>query len=191
LFVGKLRESKGVGLLLEAMHQVWPQCPQAVLVLAGGTEFGRGRTDRRTPFFQQLQARVAKAPGRVILTGFIAPADIWRVYLLGDLLVGPSQNQEGLGIVFLEAAASGLPIIATRMGGIPEVVQDGVNGLLLEEPGDARELAAKIRQLLRSPEDRRRLGQQGRDLVAEHFTWEKIARQQEEMYDQVGGTLNL
>ena len=128
---GKLRESKGVHILLAAMEQVWPRLPRAVLVLVGGTEFGLGRTDRETPFLQQLRRQVETARGRVVLTGFIPPERIPEAYLLGDIFVGPSQIEEGLGMVFLEAAAAGLPIIATRRGGIPEVVQEDLNGLLV------------------------------------------------------------
>ena len=107
-----------MGLLVAAMARVWEQVPRAALVLAGGTEFGRGRTDRETPFLKELRRRLAGTRGRVILTGFIPPAQISRAYLLGDIFVGPSQNEEGMGMVFLEASASGLPIVATRQGGI-------------------------------------------------------------------------
>ena len=95
-----------------------------------------------------MRRDLAQAPGRVILTGFIPPTDMPRAYLLGDVFVGPSQIEEGLGLVFLEAAAAGLPIIATRKGGIPEVVRDDFNGLLLRQPDDAAELAEKITGLL-------------------------------------------
>ena len=185
LFVGKLRESKGVHLLLAAMDQVWVRLPQAVLVLVGGTEFGRGRTDRQTPFLQQLRRQVETARGRVVLTGFIPPARIPAAYLLGDIFVGPSQIEEGLGMVFLEAAAAGLPIIATRRGGIPEIVQEDLNGLLLQQHDDSRELAAKIINLLEDQDLRLRLGRQGRSWVQENFSWEKIAQRQEEVYDEI------
>ena len=187
LFVGKLRESKGVHLLLAAMEQVWARVPRAVLVLVGGTEFGRGRTDRETPFSQELQKRLAGAGGRVVRTGFIPPSLMPEAYLLGDIFVGPSQIEEGLGMVFLEAAAAGLPIIATRRGGIPEIVQDGSNGLLLQQHDDTQELAAKIIRLLEDRDLGRRLGQQGRAWVQERFTWEKIAQRQEEVYDEIMG----
>jgi len=187
LFAGKLRESKGVHILLRAMTRVWESLPRAVLVLAGGTEYGRGRTMRETPFMTQLRRDLAQAPGRVILTGFIPPTDMPRAYLLGDIFVGPSQIEEGLGLVFLEAAAAGLPIIATRQGGIPEVVRDGLNGLLLRQPDDAMELAEKITHLLGDAEMRRTLGQQGRIMVQSDFTWGKIARDLEGFYDEVLG----
>ena len=111
-----------------------------------------------------------------------------RAYLLGDVFVGPSQIEEGLGLVFLEAAAAGLPIIATRMGGIPEVVRDDFNGLLLRQPDDATELAEKITRLLGDGPLRHRLGQQGRDWVRADFSWEKIARTLEAFYDEVWQT---
>jgi spore coat protein SA len=187
LFAGKLRESKGVHILLRAMAPVWEIAPRAVLVLVGGTEYGRGRTMRETPFLGQLRRDLAGAKGRVVLTGFIPPADMPQAYLLGDVFVGPSQIEEGLGLVFLEAAAAGLPIIATRRGGIPEVVRDGFNGLLLRQPDDATELAEKIIGLLGDAPLRQRLGQQGRDWVSATFSWERIARTQEDFYDEVLG----
>jgi spore coat protein SA len=187
VFAGKLRESKGVHILLRAMTRVWDQTPRAVLVLVGGTEYGRNRTMRETPFMGRLRQDLAQAPGRVVLTGFIPPDDMPRAYLLGDVFVGPSQIEEGLGLVFLEAAAAGLPIIATRKGGIPEVVRDDFNGLLLRQPDDAAELAEKITGLLNDAPLRQRLGQQGRDWVRADFSWEKIARTLEAFYDEVGG----
>lgn len=185
LFVGKIRESKGIGVLLPAMELVWRYLPQAVLLLAGGTEYGRGRTDRATPFYRHLQQQLHQASGRVVLTGFIPPSQIAEVYQAGDIFVGPSQIEEGLGLVFLEASASGLPVIATRRGGIPEIVRPEVNGILLERHDDAQELGEAIVQLLLDESRREFLGKQGCQWVREHFTWEKIAQSQTEVYDAV------
>jgi glycosyltransferase involved in cell wall biosynthesis len=132
-----------------------------------------------------LRRRVETARGRVVLTGFIPPARIPEAYLLGDIFAGPSQIEEGLGMVFLEAAAAGLPIIATRRGGIPEIVREDLNGLLLQKHDDPQELAAQIIHLLEDRDLRLRLGQQGRAWVREHFSWEKIAQRQEEVYDEI------
>jgi len=73
LFAGKLRPAKGVHLLLAAMDRVWQTLSQAVLVLVGGTEYGRNRTMRETPFLTELHRQIALARGRVVLTGFIPP----------------------------------------------------------------------------------------------------------------------
>jgi spore coat protein SA len=185
LFAGKLREAKGVHLLLAAMERVWQAVPQTVLVLVGGTEYGKGRTMRETPFLAQLRRDLARAPGKVVLTGFIPPDQMPRAYLLGDVFVGPSQIEEGLGLVFLEAAAAGLPIIATRRGGIPEVVRDGVNGLLLTQQDDVAALAEKILMLLGDQHLRLKLGTAGRDRVIAEFSWERIAATLEAFYDEV------
>lgn len=185
LFAGKLREAKGVHILLKAMTRVWEIAPQAVLVLVGGTEYGQGRTMRETPFLKQLRRILSQASGKVVLTGFIPPDAMPRAYLLGDVFVGPSQIEEGLGLVFLEAAAAGLPLIATRRGGIPEVVRHGETGLLLDRQDDDAELAAKIIKLLDDAPLRQRLGQQGRSWVLANFTWEKIAYTLEAFYDEV------
>ncbi|MFA5110387.1 MAG: glycosyltransferase family 4 protein [Desulfobaccales bacterium] len=187
LFAGKLRESKGVHILAAAMERVWQAVPGAVLALVGGTEYGRGRTMRETPFLTQLRRRLAAAEGRVVLTGFVAPERMPQAYLLGDVFVGPSQIEEGLGLVFLEAAAAGLPIIASRRGGIPEVVRQGFNGLLLDRKDDAEELAGKILGLLGNAELRKQLGQQGRAWVSAEFSWKTIAQQLEQLYDEVLG----
>jgi spore coat protein SA len=174
LFAGKIRESKGVGLLMAAMRRVWARLPQAALALAGGTEFGRGRTGRETPFFKEFREQVAQAPGRVLLTGFVPHEEMARTYLLGDVFAAPSQKPEGMPLVLLEAAACGLPIITTRMGGIPEVVREGDNGLLLDNPQDPELAAEKILALLRpgqTPGCAGRLGGRGRELIEERFSW--------------------
>jgi glycosyltransferase involved in cell wall biosynthesis len=78
-----------------------------------------------------------------------------------------------------------LPVIASRMGGIPEVVRDGETGLLLQRKDDAAELAAKITGLLRDQQLRKRLGQQGREWVENNFSWERSADDLEQLYDEV------
>jgi len=123
LYAGTIRESKGVGVLLDSMDRVRDRHPRAVLVLVGGTEFGRGRLHRETPFFKQFREQAARATGRIIFTGFVPHENMALTYLLGDIFVAPSQKEEGMPMVLLEASACGLPLVATRLGGIPEVVQ--------------------------------------------------------------------
>jgi glycosyltransferase involved in cell wall biosynthesis len=151
----------------------------------GGTEFGRGRTKRETPFFKQFREQVARAPGRVVLTGFVPHEDMAKTYLVGDVLVAPSQKPEGMPMVLLEASACGLPLLSTRLGGIPEVVRDGINGLLLDNPQDHEELAEKIVAVLQDSALSQRLGQKARDLVLERFSWQRIALEQEAVYDEI------
>lgn len=184
LFAGKLRESKGVGVLLAAMDRVWQQLPHTVLLLVGGTEFGRGRLHRQTPFFRELKIRVAKARGRIRLTGFVPHDHMPRVYLAGDVLAAPSQKPEGLPMVLLEGGAAGLPIVATRVGGIPELLADGENALLLNEVTDVTTLAEKILLLLTNRTLARHLGEKARQRVEERFSWPRIAEEQESLYEK-------
>ncbi len=185
LYAGKIRASKGVGVLLDAMAWVWDRHPRTVLVLVGGTEFGRGRLHRETPFFKQFRDRADRAAGRVIFTGFVPHENMNLTYLVGDIFAAPSQKAEGMPMVLLEASACGLPLVATSLGGIPEVVQEGHNGLLLDRPQDSEELAAKIISLIEDQELARRLGHQARERAVEHFSWPHIAQQQEAVYDEV------
>ena len=159
--------------------------PRAVLVLVGGTEYGRNRTMRETPFMAQLRRDLARAPGRVVLTGFIPPADMPRTYLLGDVLWARPRSRRASGWCSWKPAAAGLPIIATARGGIPEVVRDGFNGLLLRQPDDEAELAEKSSGSWATPRSDNAWASRAGDWVCADFSWEKIARDLEEFYDEV------
>ena len=175
LYAGKIREAKGVGVLARAMGEVFQRDPEAVWVLAGGTGFGYQRENKKTDFSERLRMELAPWRDRVRFLDFIRPQEMPAVYLLGDVFVAPSQLQEGLGLVFLEASAVGLPIISTRQGGIPEVVVHEKTGLLLTRKEDVSELTEKILALLREPEYRRQLGERGRQSMEDHFSWTRIA----------------
>jgi glycosyltransferase involved in cell wall biosynthesis len=186
LYTGKIRESKGVGVLARAMGEVFQQEPEAVWVLAGGTGFGYQRENKKTDFSERLRKELAPWQDRVRYLGFIRPQEMPDIYLLGDVFVAPSQLEEGLGLVFLEASAAGLPIISTLQGGIPEVVVHEKTGLLLARKDDVSELAEKILGLLREPEYGRQLGEEGRRYMEDHFSWSRIAEATERLYDSLG-----
>jgi glycosyltransferase involved in cell wall biosynthesis len=183
LYTGKIRESKGVMVLFSAMKQVFLQDPNVHLVLAGGTGFGYKRTDKRTEFLNRLQREIEPFRNRVLPLGFTPPQDMPRIYLLGDIFVAPSQLEEALGMVFLEASSCGLPVIGTSQGGIPEVIRDQETGLLLKEKDNVEELSGKILYLLQHPDQAREMGEKGRQLMLDHFSWDKIAERLESLYD--------
>lgn len=185
LYTGKIRESKGVLVLLSAMKKVFSQEPKAHLVLAGGTGFGYKRADKKTEFFKRLQREVEPFKNQILQIGFTPPQDMPRIYLLGDLFVAPSQLEEALGMVFLEASSCGLPLIGTSQGGIPEVVIDQKTGLLLKEKENVEELSAKILFLLQNPKQARVFGENGRRFMVENFSWPQIAGRLEELYDSL------
>jgi glycosyltransferase involved in cell wall biosynthesis len=88
----------------------------------------------------------------------------------------PSRMPEGLGLVFLEAMACGIPVIGTRSGGTPEIVDHGRTGLLVEN-NTPLELASVMRQLLNDPDERLRMGGRARELVASRYSWRQFAIQ--------------
>jgi len=105
--------------------------------------------------------------------GWCSQADLPRHYRAADLCLVPTIVQDGLSITSVEAMAAGVPVIASRIGGVPYTVSDGVTGLLCE-PGDPVDLAAKIARLLDDPDLRREMGLAGRRRFEADFTWETV-----------------
>ncbi|MFI5461271.1 MAG: glycosyltransferase [Isosphaerales bacterium] len=105
--------------------------------------------------------------------GWCSQAELPRHYRAADICLVPTIAQDGLSITSVEAMASGIPVIASRVGGLPYTVADGVNGLLCE-PGDPVDLARQIARLLDDPTLRRQMGLAGRKRFEEDFTWEVV-----------------
>ncbi|MFI5461574.1 MAG: glycosyltransferase, partial [Isosphaerales bacterium] len=105
--------------------------------------------------------------------GWCSQAELPRHYRAADICLVPTIAQDGLSITSAEAMASGIPVIASRTGGLPYTVADGVNGLLFE-PGDAVDLARQIARLLDDPALRRQMGLAGRKRFEEDFTWDIV-----------------
>jgi glycosyltransferase involved in cell wall biosynthesis len=109
--------------------------------------------------------------------------DVPRLLAAGDIFVHPPL-WEGLGVVVLEAMAAGLPVVASRVGGIPEVVEDQVTGLLFPA-GEGPALAAAVLALIKDPGRARAMGEWGRRRVQERFSMEAMARANETFYREV------
>jgi glycosyltransferase involved in cell wall biosynthesis len=165
---------KGQTVLLDAWPAVLEGCPHARLLL-----FGQG------PDESALKEQVSRLglDEQVLFAGF--RPDLLSFFGLADLLVHPALR-EGLGICLLEAQAAGVPVIASRTGGIPEAVVDGVSGLLVR-PEDPAELAAAIVGTLLNPELRARLGADGRDNVAANFSLPAMVSGNLDVYQELIG----
>jgi glycosyltransferase involved in cell wall biosynthesis len=149
LFVGVDWERKGGLELLAAFRAVRARVADAELWIVG------------------CSPRVAE-PG-VKVMGRISPADVAECYRKADVFCVPSRV-EPAGAVFSEAASHGLPVVATRVGGIPDRVEDGVTGFLCEPS----EIAERLERLLGDPALRRSFGGAGRALAHERFTWTAV-----------------
>jgi glycosyltransferase involved in cell wall biosynthesis len=124
------------------------------------------------PLRHSLEARVRDLglEQAVIFTGF--REDLIRIYADLDVVALSSHN-EGTPVTLIEAAAAGRPGVATRVGGVPELIEDGVNGFLVEK-GDWQALADRMAWLLEHPEEARRMGQSGRQRVLEAFSVQRL-----------------
>lgn len=161
LFVGRLERRKGVPLLLQAAARVLAENPDAHFVLAGARHSSLAEKDLEE-LLQQLPDRK-----RVHLIGHLPWERLLRWYRKAALCVLPSYY-ETFGLAALEPMAIGIPLIALKAGALPEVVEDGVSGLLVP-PGDADALAREITRVLANPELGRCLAVGARRRATEHF----------------------
>jgi len=168
--VSRLVPRKGMDVLIEAANRLAPSYPDLVVGIAGdGRELGR------------LRRLAEESPLQVEVLGRVSGED--RAALLGaaDVFVMACRNrwlgleQEGFGIVFLEAAAAGVPQVAGDSGGASEAVVHGETGLVVEEPGNPGAVAEALRSLLADPTRRRRMGRAARSRVQGNFDNDVLA----------------
>jgi|GEM_PF-552228 len=168
--VARLSAEKGLDYLISAFRDVKNEFPEARLVLVGeGAE--RGRLERLVAD-QNLYGAVSLI-GRLPHDEALVEIKKSEVFVLASL-------GEGMGIVLAEAQALGVPVIATRVGGIPDVIEDGVSGLLVQ-PKDAVAIAAAILKIFRNPELRGQLPANARQSVKK-FDWDAIAKRYDAIY---------
>jgi glycosyltransferase involved in cell wall biosynthesis len=171
LAVARLVPQKGLDVLLEAMKEIRREVPEARLLIAGeGSE-----RPRLEGLIDDLELG-----GSVELLGL--RRDVTQLMRSASLLVHPARF-EGFGLVLLEAMREALPIVATRVGAIPEVVVDGRTGILVP-PGDAMAFAGAVLRMLRDPDSTRRMGEQGFSRLTSTFSPEQMASATAEVYDQ-------
>lgn len=171
--VGSLESHKGHDVLIRAMMIVREHMPGALLTLVGGGS--------RRAALENLAGELGLADA-VEFTGVVTRVQDY-LYDAG-LFVLPSLEREGLGIALLEAMASGLPVIASQCGGVLEVIENGVSGLLVES-GDSTALAMAIVQLMGDRELSDRLAAKGRARVEERFSLEKTCQALLSVYEEV------
>jgi glycosyltransferase involved in cell wall biosynthesis len=167
--VGNLSDSKGQDVLLRAFRQVLADEPDCTLLLVGDGAHRGSLTSL---------SRELKIDRSVIFAGYDRRAKAIIASL--DVLAAPSVN-ESFGRTLLEAMAVRTPIVAARSGGIPEVVENGVNGLLADA-GDVQSLAAAIVRLLHEPQTAKELVQAGERICRERFDLSRHVRSIEDIY---------
>jgi phosphatidylinositol alpha-1,6-mannosyltransferase len=173
LSVGRLVSRKGFDTALEAVARLAPRYPGLVYVIAG-TGPDRGRLERN--------AASLGIASRVRFLEDVPEEALPELYAESDIFVMLSRDEpeveevEGFGIVYCEAAAAGLPVVAADSGGVADAVRHGVNGFLVP-PRDPVAAAAALASLIDDPDLRRAMGRTGRLLVEEYYNWDRAARE--------------
>lgn len=168
--ISRLVPRKGQDLLIENWHKVRANFPSAKLVIVG-----------KGPYEERLRAMAAASPAResIILTGELPYAELPGHYSLGDIYAMPCRTRgggldiEGLGIVYLEAYAAGLPVVAGDSGGAPEAVKPGETGFVVRGTSGGS-LVGALSYLLEHPDKARAMGEAGRAWVDEAWRWEHL-----------------
>lgn len=170
--VAVLRPQKGIQYMIEALPAILEAVPDAFYMVVGDGDY-----------YQVLMESAQKSDvgERVVFTGF--RQDIASLLSISDLFVLPTLA-EALPTVLAEAMATSLPLIVSEVGGVPEMVVDGVNGLLLP-PADVDRLAAACIHVLRDEVDARRMGEAGWQIVNERFNIRKQVQRLGDLYDEV------
>lgn len=168
--ISRLVPRKGFDVLVRAAASLAPRHPGLTVAIVGG-----GRDRRR---LERLANRLG-APARFL--GRVPFADLPAAYGCGDVFAMPCRNrwggleQEGFGIVFLEAAAAGVAAVAGASGGVADAVDDGTTGIVVDRPGDVAAVTSALRCLLGDAERRRAMGAAGRRRAVEAFSYDVLA----------------
>ncbi|MCG0275301.1 MAG: glycosyltransferase family 4 protein [Thermosediminibacteraceae bacterium] len=170
--IARLVPEKGHEFAIKALPSILEKFPDARLVLVGDGPY-RG-------YLEDLCGRIG-VKDKVIFLGY--RTDVERIAVDFDVILMPSVS-EGLALALLEVMALGKPVVASAVGGLPEVIKNGHNGILVP-PGDIKVLAEKVIELLNSSELRNRLGQKAKDTILSKFTARVMAESTREVYDEV------
>jgi glycosyltransferase involved in cell wall biosynthesis len=165
-YVGRLESVKGYDFLMSAVQSLSSRHPRLKAFFIGAQ-----------------RPRAARASENMVFLGF--RDDVFSVLKRMDLFCLPSLS-EGLPNALMEAMAVGCPVIASRVGGVEVLIEDGRNGVLVP-PGDPAALERAIEGLVDDPDGRRRLGREARATIEDRFNWEKIAEQYERLFEELLG----
>jgi len=171
--VASLTPHKGHSVLIDAMHVLTQEYQNLRLLIVGD---GPLRNDLAE------HVKGLELTRNVVFTGL--RKDIYSLLKFSDIFVLPSLEREGLGMAIIEAMECGLPVIGTRLGGIPEVIEENMNGFLVT-PGNPEELAAAMEKLINDKSARTGMGRMGRKIFEEKFTVTKMIENIESLYDEL------
>ena len=177
LFLGELGHRKGIYDLIRVMPTVLAECPSAHLYVGGTGEMAK----------VEEAVSSAKVGHAVTLLGWVVGADKIKALARSSVYVLPSYN-ENFPVSILEAMSAGIPVISTAVGGIPDMIEDGVDGYLIQ-PGEVERLGGHLRRLLTDRTLRERMGSAALRKVRQHFGPDTAIHTIETLYRECGATV--
>lgn len=180
LYVGRLERVKGAAVLAEAIPSVVRRFPETRFTFAGGDRPTARGTSQRAELESYLQKTGVRS--NVEFLGSVDNSTLETAYRDSDICVVPSLLYESFSYTSAQGMAAGKPVVASRIGGIPETVEDGITGILVT-PGSGQELAEAIIHLACESGQRKQMGRAGREKVAREFDPIKIAHRNIHTYE--------
>tara|TARA_Y100000310_G_scaffold343301_1_gene450260 strand:- start:9858 stop:11858 length:2001 start_codon:yes stop_codon:yes gene_type:complete len=162
IFAGALAPIKGVEYLIDAFNKIIKHCPQAKLLIVGKEE------DQKYVAGLKQQIRNYNLDNNIEFVGEVPQQQLADMFSSSNVFVLPSLS-EGLGRVVFEAMAAGLPVVGSRVGGVPDLIDDGITGWLVE-PRDVNGLTEKILRLITNSAEAKAMGERGREFAKSFFS---------------------
>jgi glycosyltransferase involved in cell wall biosynthesis len=174
--VGRLYARKGLFTLIESMPDIIKKFPKAKFIISG-----KGQSDE----MHKLNAHAERlgVRGNIVFTGYTPDRELPKLYQAADVFAF-STFYEHHPFAVLEALATGLPVVTTTVGGIPETIDSGKNGYLVE-PFNPRQFSDKILRLLENPAEAQEMGKKARQTVEQQLDWRIVVKEAMKVYDKV------
>jgi len=179
VFVGRQEQRKGLPYLIEAFAKLKAEMPETRLIIVGPDGGIRPACER---YIEENNVE------DVIFTDFVAEDDLPRYYRSGDVFCAPNTGHESLGLILLEAMASGVPIVASRIPGFAAVVNDGEHGILVP-PRDSDALCVALKRLLSDAGMREEMGRAAA-LHARNWSWDEVSSEVLAFYEETAANRN-
>ncbi len=182
MYAGGISSVEGLHILLQALRPLMRQDPGLVLLVTGDSWYADPTS---TPYARELAQLSQSFKRQILFAGSPTLAEMPMLYQLADMLVCPAQWEELQGRANLEAMATGLPVVASARGVIPEMVHHGQTGMLIYKHTEPMGFTKAIEFLIANPDLAAALGRQGRSLVEQEYRWEQAAEAMDRIHAEL------
>ncbi len=182
LFIGRIVPKKGLHTLIHSAALIKKKYPKINIIAVGSSWPGK---KKETKYMRQVKKLSSRLKVPIYFTGYIPPHLINKMYHLGDVFINPTQFNEGLGMVNMEAMTSGIPVIASNRGGIKELIQHKKTGLLVSDYKNPNAFAKQIKYLIEHPKLVKNITKNARVMMQNNFTWDQTVLSLADYYNEI------